>query len=217
MSKIIAITNQKGGVGKTTTAINLSASLATMEKKILLVDIDSQAQSTTGVGIDKKGVEYSIYEMILQEVSEEDSATVEEAICKTQLDYLHLLPASSDLAGIDAELFKSLAREYRLKKILSPIREKYDFVFIDCPPSINILTINSLVAADSILIPVQCEYYALEGLADLLNTIKLIHKSINGRLEIEGALLTMFDSRLNLSKQVADDVKDFFSDKLFNT
>jgi chromosome partitioning protein len=217
MVKIIAIANQKGGVGKTTTAINLGASLATMEKKTLLVDLDSQANATTGLGKKKEEVKSCIYDLIIQDREEKDAIPVSEVICGTDLEYLSLLPSTTGLAGAEIELFKMLGREYRVKNILEPLRSDYDFILIDCPPTINILMINGLVAADSVMLPIQCEYYALEGLAELLNTVRLIQKSLNRDLEIQGALLTMYDSRLNLSKQVAEDVKDFFSDKVFQT
>ncbi len=217
MGNIVAIANQKGGVGKTTTAVNLSASLATLEKKTLLVDLDAQCHSTTGLGVDKTQVPFSIYELLIQDEEAVDFVSTAETICPTALDYLFLLPASPGLAGAEAELFKVMGREYRLKNLLQNVRNEYEWILIDCPPSISILTINGLAAADSILIPIQCEYYALEGLAELLNTIRLIQKSLNHSLEIQGALLTMFDTRLNLSKQVAEDVKNYFSEKMFKT
>jgi chromosome partitioning protein len=195
LGRIIAVANQKGGVGKTTTAVNLSACLAVAEKRTLLVDIDPQATSTSGLGINKDALERSIYEVLVGGVP------LESVIQKTELSFLDLVPSHLRLVGA----------------VLEPIRERYDYIIIDSPPSLGLLTINTLTAADSILIPIQCEYYALEGLTLLLNTIRLVQDNLNPRLSIEGVLLTMYDGRLNLSKQVADEARKYFSDKVFKT
>ena len=211
MSKIIAIANQKGGVGKTTTAVNLTSCIAVAENSVLLIDIDPQANSTSGLGVDYKKVENSIYEVLIENLN------IQEAVAETGLDYLELVPSAARLAGAEVEMVNMMSRENILTTALEQLQKEYDYIFIDCPPSLGLLTINALTAANSVLIPIQCEYYALEGLGQLLNTIRLVQKNLNRELEIEGVLLTMFDNRLNLSRQVADDVKRFFEDKVFNT
>lgn len=211
MSKIIAIANQKGGVGKTTTAVNLGACLSTLGRKVLIVDIDAQGNTTSGVGINKADVEYCIYDILINEIHPK------QAIVDTALPNLKLIPATIQLAGAEIELVPTISREVRLKKALAMIRNEFDYILIDCPPSLGILTINSLTASDSVIIPIQCEYYALEGLSQLLNTIRLVQKHLNTSLQIEGVLLTMFDARTNLGIQVIEEVKKYFQQKVYQT
>lgn len=218
MGKIIAVCNQKGGVGKTTTAINLSACLAAAERKTLIIDMDPQSNTTIGFGIEKNNLEYSIYDVITHHLKDGEPVTIEGIVLSCEsIKYLDIAPATPDLAAAEIELVNVIAREQRLLSALEAIRNNYDYIIIDAPPSLGILTINILTAADSVLIPIQCEYYALEGLAELLNTIRLVQKSLNKSLVIEGALLTMYDGRLNLSKQVVEDVRSYFSGKVFSS
>lgn len=217
MGKIISICNQKGGVGKTTTCINLSACLAVAEKKTLVVDMDPQSNATTGLGIDKNELDISIYDVLTKRSFESKPVTLKDIIVSfNHIKYLDIAPASPDLAAAEIELVNAIAREKCLDSILSSVRDQYDYIIIDSPPSLGLLTVNVLTASDAVLIPIQCEYYALEGLAELLNTVHLVQKNLNPKLIIEGALLTMFDGRLNLSKQVADDVRSCFSGKVFD-
>ncbi|GGK35518.1 sporulation initiation inhibitor protein Soj [Caldalkalibacillus thermarum] len=211
MGKIIAVANQKGGVGKTTSSINLGACLATLGQKVLLIDIDPQGNTTSGIGIDKADIQYCIYDVLINDVHPQ------EVIQHTSIENLHIIPATIQLAGAEIELVPTISREIRLKKALQLVRDNYDFILIDCPPSLGILTINSLTAADSVLIPIQCEYYALEGLSQLLNTIRLVQKHLNKNLTIEGVLLTMLDARTNLGIQVIEEVKKYFKEKVYQT
>ncbi len=211
MGKVIAIANQKGGVGKTTTAINLSASLAVLEKKTLLIDADPQANATSGVGIDPKNIKTSIYECIIDGVEPKD------IIINTSTPHLEVLPAHIDLVGAEIEMINLPNRENMMRKSIDKIKDDYDFIFIDCSPSLGLITVNALTAADSVIIPVQCEYFALEGLGKLLNTIRIVQIRLNTSLNIEGILLTMFDSRLRLAKQVVEEVRLHFQQMVFDT
>ena len=211
MGKVISIFNQKGGVGKTTTNVNLSACLAKRGKKVLIIDNDPQGNSTSGVGVDKSQVPYSLYDVLVDEINPND------AIVETEYKNLFVLPSNVDLAGAEIELSSLDRREFRLKKAIDQIKNDYDYIFMDCPPSLGLLTINSLIAADSILIPIQCEYYALEGVSSLLNTYQLVKKSLNKDLEIQGVVLSMYDGRTNLSMQVLEEVKSHFGEKVYQS
>jgi len=211
MGKIIALANQKGGVGKTTTTINLAASLATLEKKVLVVDADPQANASSGLGVDIKKVDCSIYECIINKVD------IHEAIYSTDIDGLDIIPSHIDLVGAEIEMLNLENREKIIKNTLAPIKNDYDFILIDCSPSLGLITVNALTAADSVIVPVQCEYFALEGISKLLNTIKIIKVKLNPELEIEGFLLTMYDARLRLANQIYDEIKRHFQELVFKT
>ena len=211
MAKTIAIANQKGGVGKTTTTINLAASLAVKGRKTLLVDVDPQANSTTGLGFDRTQLTSGLYEVL------EGSHFLVEAVCETELPHLFLVPATKDLTGAEVELVAAERREYRLSDALASVIEQYEYILLDCPPSLGILTVNALTAADSLLVPIQSEYYALEGLSALLETLRLVQKGFNPKLHLEGIVITMFDSRNRLSRQVVEEIRSHFPDKLFRT
>ncbi|KKI89503.1 sporulation initiation inhibitor Soj [Bacillus sp. SA1-12] len=211
MGKIIAIANQKGGVGKTTTSVNLGACLAYIGKRVLLVDVDPQGNATSGIGIEKADVEHCIYDILVDDVD------VKDVIKQTAVENLDIIPATIQLAGAEIELVPTISREVRLKRALESLKHHYDYMIIDCPPSLGLLTINALTASDAVLIPVQCEYYALEGLSQLLNTVRLVQKHLNTDLMIEGVLLTMLDARTNLGIQVIEEVKKYFQDKVYKT
>lgn len=211
MGRIIAIANQKGGVGKTTTAINLSACLAEKEKKVLAIDMDPQGNMTSGLGVDKDSVEKTVYDLIIGE------AQIEEIICKEVLENLDVLPTNIDLSAAEIELIGIENKEYIIKNEVEKVKENYDFIIIDCPPSLSMLTINAMTTADSVLVPIQCEYYALEGLSQLIHTIELVKERLNSNLEIEGVVFTMYDARTNLSLQVVENVKDNLNQNIYKT
>ncbi len=211
MSKIIAIANQKGGVGKTTTAVNLSSCLAYKGKKVLVIDIDPQGNTTSGLGVDKKNILKSIYDVLINDEN------INNTLIEASIDKLKISPSNIQLAGAEVELVSVMSRETRLKSALDVILKDYDYVLIDCPPSLGLLTLNALTAANTILVPIQCEYYALEGLSQLMNTVKLVQKHLNPKLDVEGVVLTMFDARTNLSIQVVEEVKKYFKNKVYRT
>jgi chromosome partitioning protein len=212
MSRVIAIANQKGGVGKTTTAINLGACLAVAEKKTLVVDIDPQGNATSGLGIQRGEVERSVYDILVEGADVTSARRLE-----VHFPFLDLVPSTRDLVGAEVELVNLQERELVLRRALQEVRDEYDYILVDCPPSLGLLTLNTMAAADAVLIPIQCEFYALEGLSQLLNTVRLVQRNLNPQLEIDGVLLTMFDQRLNLSRQVADEAKEYFGDRVYET
>ncbi len=211
LGRIIAITNQKGGVGKTTTSVNLSACLAYLGKKVLLIDIDPQGNATSGIGINKGETQHCIYDVLI------DDESLENVIQQTKVDNVDAVPATISLAGAEVELVSTISREVRLKHAIENIKEKYDYIIIDCPPSLGLLTINALTASDAVIIPVQCDFYALEGLSQLLSTVRLVQKHLNQELYIDGVVLTMLDARTNLGIQVIEEVKKYFQDKVFKS
>ena len=212
MSRVIAIANQKGGVGKTTTAINLGAGLAVAEKRTLIIDMDPQGNATSGIGIDRASVVGSIYDVVVGDANMDDVIR-----SKVHFPYLDVVPSSQDLVGAEVELVDRSQRELVLRSAVQSVRDRYDYVLVDCPPSLGLLTVNTLTAADTVLIPIQCEFYALEGLSQLLNTIRLVQQNLNPALQVEGVLLTMFDQRLNLSRQVAEEAKEYFGSRVFDS
>lgn len=211
MNKIIAIVNQKGGVGKTTTAVNLSAALAQLSRRTLLVDLDPQGNSSSGLGIDKTKLKYNTYDLLLEGIA------AHQIILPTPQENLSIIPAGVELAAAEIEMVSLMSREYRLKEALASLRQYYEYIFIDCPPSLGLLTINALTAADSVLIPIQCEFFALEGVSQLTNTIHLVQKHLNKTLDIEGVLMTMYDNRINLAQQVVEDVRTHFGNRVYET
>ncbi|MEC9488734.1 MAG: AAA family ATPase [Halanaerobium sp.] len=211
MGEVYAIVNQKGGVGKSTTAVNLGASLAEMGKRVLIVDIDPQGNATSGVGIDKSKLEHCIYDVLIHDEG------MTRVLQTTEVENLSIIPATIELAGAEIELVSTLSREGKLKHSLAPLQDNYDYILIDCPPSLGLLTLNALTASDYVLVPIQCEYYALEGLAQLMKTIQLVQKHLNSSLEIKGVVLTMYDARTNLAHQVIEEVRNYFQDKVFET
>lgn len=211
MAKFIAIANQKGGVGKTTTAVNLATCVAQQGKRTLLIDMDPQGNATSGLGVEKEKCEYSVYDMLINGIS------AEKIIIGTKVQNLNLLPARIELAGAEVELVSQMSREFKLKNALRGIQHEYDFIFADCPPSLGLLTLNALAAADTLLVPIQCEYYALEGLSQLMNTVRLVRQNLNPQLDVEGVVMTMYDSRTKLSNQVVREVKKFFRNKVYDT
>lgn len=212
MSRIIAIANQKGGVGKTTTAINLGACLAVAERRTLVVDMDPQGNATSGLGVERSSIAASVYEVLVDGIP-----LTEARLRQVHFPFLDLVPSSRDLVGAEVELVNRPDRELILRRALNSVREDYDFVLVDCPPSLGLLTLNTLTAADAVLIPIQCEFYALEGLSQLLNTVRLVQRNLNTRLQIDGVLLTMYDQRLNLSRQVAEEAKEYFGSRVYRT
>jgi chromosome partitioning protein len=211
LAKVIAIANQKGGVGKTTTAVNLSSCLAFKGKKVVIIDIDPQGNTTSGLGIDKKTINKSIYEVLINDEN------IGNALMDTAIEDLKICPSNIQLVGAEVELVSVISRETRMKAAISEIRKNFDYILIDCPPSLGLLTLNALTASDTILVPIQCEYYALEGLSQLMNTVKLVQRHLNPSLDVEGVVLTMFDARTNLSIQVVEDVKKYFKNKVYRT
>lgn len=211
MGRIIAVANQKGGVGKTTTTVNLSAALAEEGRKVLLVDLDPQGNATSGVGVDKRSVEPTVYELFT------GAATFEQCLIKTEYDNLYVLPANINLSGAEIDLIDQEDREYYLQEIFDEVKDRFDYILIDCPPSLNMLTVNALTAADSVLVPIQCEYYALEGLSQLIHTINLVKKKLNPALEMEGVVFTMYDARTKLSMQVVENVKGTLQENIYET